>query len=113
MTRCVGCATATTAAMIFHFPLMASSIRSPCSIQNTCSHNPPTNGIYMARQKPVGRLDSIISQLEQLHKDAQRIFDAHVDELRYRMPGIPFGILKACEITNRAGSALDYVAALK
>jgi hypothetical protein len=67
----------------------------------------------MARQKPVGRLDNIISQLEQLHKDAQGIFDAHVDEMRCRMPGIPFGVLKACEITNRAGSALDYLRALK
>ena len=67
----------------------------------------------MSRQCSVGRLDNIIEQLEKLHKDAQGIFDAHVDELRCQIPGIPFGTLKACEITGRAGSALNYVAALK
>jgi hypothetical protein len=67
----------------------------------------------MARHNAVGRLDVIIAQLETLHKDAQGIFDAHVDELRCRSPGTPFGVLKAREITGRAGSALNYVAALK
>ena len=36
----------------------------------------------------VGRLDDIIVQLEKLHEEAQRIFDAHVDELRCRTPDI-------------------------
>jgi hypothetical protein len=67
----------------------------------------------MIRHNSVGRLDSIISQLEGLQKEAQGIFDAHVEEVRCGAPGIPFGILKACEITNRAGSSLNYVAALK
>jgi hypothetical protein len=66
----------------------------------------------MARHS-VGRLDDIISRLEKLQDDAQGIFDAHVDELRRQSPGIPFGVVKACEISNRVGSTLNYVAALK
>jgi hypothetical protein len=67
----------------------------------------------MAQQIATGRLDRIIRELEKLHSEAQDIFDAHVDFVRCRSPGIPFGILKACEITNPAGSALNYIAALK
>jgi hypothetical protein len=61
----------------------------------------------------VGRLDDIIVQLEKLHEEAQDIFDAHIDELRCRTPGIPFGVLKSCEIASSAGSSLNYIAALK
>ena len=61
----------------------------------------------------VGRLDDIIVQLEKLHEEAQGIFDAHIDELRCRTPGIPFGVLKSCEIASPAGSSLNYIAALK
>lgn len=62
----------------------------------------------------VSRLDSIIEQLEQLHKDAQGIFDAHVDCLMCDQPlGTSFGVLKARAITTPAGSALNYVRALK
>jgi hypothetical protein len=67
----------------------------------------------MARPSPVGRLDDIIEQLEKLHKDAQDIFDAHIDVLRCQTPGIPFGVLKSCELTGPAGSSLNYIAALK
>ena len=66
----------------------------------------------MARN--VSRLDSIIEQLEGLHGDAQNIFDAHVDCLMCDQPrGTSFGMLKAREITTPAGSALNYVKALK
>lgn len=69
----------------------------------------------MARQgKPsVGRLDNIIKELERLHGDAQDIFDAHIEVVRCQTPGIPFGVLKSCEIANPAGSSLNYIAALK
>lgn len=69
----------------------------------------------MARQgKPsVGRLDNIIKELERLHGDAQDIFDAHIEVVRCQTPGIPFGVLKSCEIASPAGSSLNYIAALK
>jgi hypothetical protein len=67
----------------------------------------------MARQVSVGRLDRIIRELAQLHKEAQDIFDAHIDVVRCQNPGIPFGVLKGCEIANPAGSKLNYIAALK
>ena len=67
----------------------------------------------MPRHSPVGRLDDIIEQLERLHKDAQRIFDAHVDVLLCRYPRTSFGVMKAHEICTPAGSTLDYIAALK
>jgi hypothetical protein len=61
----------------------------------------------------VGRLDNIIKELERLHHDAQDIFDAHIDFVRYRRPGIPFGVLKSSEIAGPAGNSLNYINALK
>jgi hypothetical protein len=61
----------------------------------------------------VGRLDNIIKELERLHAEAQDIFDAHIDFVRWRAPSVPFGILKFREIARPAGSTMDYVAALK
>ena len=67
----------------------------------------------MARQVAVGRLDNIIGELERLHKDAQDIFSAHIDYVLCQSPDVPFGVLKAREICTPAGSALNYIAALK
>jgi hypothetical protein len=69
----------------------------------------------MAQAKPpaVGRLDHIIKELERLHHAAQDIFDAHIDFVSCRNPGIPFGILKSREIARPAGNSLDYIKALK
>jgi hypothetical protein len=67
----------------------------------------------MVRSMAVGRLDNIISDLERLQQDAQRIFDAHIDELHIQHPDTPFGVLKAREIAMPAGSTLNYIAALK
>ena len=67
----------------------------------------------MARQVAVGRLDNIIRELERLYKDAHDIINAHIVFVRCQSPGIPFGVLKACEIATPAGSSLDYIAALK
>ena len=67
----------------------------------------------MARQPAVGRLDRIIRELEHLHNEAQSIFDAHIDVVRCQAPGVPFGTLKMCEIAGPAGSALNYIQALK
>jgi hypothetical protein len=59
------------------------------------------------------RIDRIIKELEQLHTDAQGIFDAHVDYLCCKERSASFGALKSREIARPAGSALNYVAALK
>jgi hypothetical protein len=67
----------------------------------------------MARQPAVGRLDRIIRELEQLHDEAQGIFDAHVEVLRVQNSGVPFGTIKMCEIAGPAGSSLNYINALK
>jgi hypothetical protein len=61
-----------------------------------------------------GRIDRMIRELEQLHCEAQRIFDAHVDYVRCKEPpGVPFGTLKFREIAGPAGSTIDYVAGLR
>jgi hypothetical protein len=62
---------------------------------------------------PVGRIDSIIKELERLYTDAQDIFDAHIDFVRCRAPSVPFGVLKLREIAGPAGNAIDYLAALR
>jgi hypothetical protein len=67
----------------------------------------------MAHPPAVGRLDHIIAELERLYNDAQDIFDAHVDFLCARNPGIPFGVLKRNEIAVPAGNSLNYIQALK
>jgi hypothetical protein len=60
----------------------------------------------------VGRLDDLIETLEKAQDAAQEIFDLHIDELRHQVPGVPWGVLKACEISGRAGTQLNYVKAL-
>jgi hypothetical protein len=60
------------------------------------------------------RLDSIIDGLERLYRDAHEIFDSHCAVLLNRAPyGTSFGAIKRREIFEPAGTALDYVAALK
>jgi hypothetical protein len=61
----------------------------------------------------VSRIDDTIKDLERLHAVAQDIFDAHIDYVRCRTPSVPFGTLKSRIIAAPAGSALNYVAALK
>jgi hypothetical protein len=61
----------------------------------------------------VGRLDNIVRELERLHADAQGILNAHVDYLLAKSPKESFGALKYREIAEPAGSALNYIAALK
>jgi hypothetical protein len=61
----------------------------------------------------VGRIDNTIKELERLHAVARDIIDAHVDYVRCKTPGVPAGIVEQCEINGPAGSALNYVAALK
>jgi hypothetical protein len=63
--------------------------------------------------KSGGRIDHMISELERLHSDAQVIFDAHVDYLLCHDPKALFGDVKYKEIAKPAGSALNYIAALK
>jgi hypothetical protein len=61
----------------------------------------------------VGRVDDIIAQLERLYQDANGIFDAYIEERRFQSPVISFGVLKAREIAEPAGSSMNYLAALK
>ena len=67
----------------------------------------------MSRQPAVGRLDRIVRELETLHNEANDIIDAHIDVVRCQTPGVPFGTIKMCEIAAPAGSALNYIEALK
>jgi hypothetical protein len=67
----------------------------------------------MARHPNVGRLDRIIRELQQLHDEAQGIFDAHIEVECCQSPSVPFGTVKMCEIAGPAGSSLNYIKALK
>jgi hypothetical protein len=62
----------------------------------------------------VGRVDETIAGLERFQRVARDILDAYVDaRLCDAPPGTPFGSLKYFEIAQPAGSALNYIAALK
>jgi hypothetical protein len=61
----------------------------------------------------VGRIDRIIRELEQLHADAQGIFNAHIDYVLAKTPSASFGALKSREIAGPAGNTVDYIAGLK
>jgi hypothetical protein len=58
------------------------------------------------------RLDRIITELEKLQTDARGIIDTYVASIAYR-DGASFGGTKAVEIFPRAGTQLNYIAALK
>ena len=60
-----------------------------------------------------GRLDRIISELERLHDDADKIIDAHVNcLLRDLPPAASFGVTKY-RVLEPAGRSLHYINALK
>jgi hypothetical protein len=69
----------------------------------------------MTTPKPAtGRLDNIIRDLEGLHRDAQEIFDWHVDYCLAKDTSVKsFGEMKLREIARPAGSAINYIEALK
>jgi hypothetical protein len=60
-----------------------------------------------------GRIDSIIAQLQRLHRDAHGIMNAYVDCAISGKAGASFGTAKANLIAGPAGSALDYIKALE
>jgi hypothetical protein len=61
-----------------------------------------------------GRIDRIIKELEGLHGEAQDIFNAHTDYALAKDRSIKsFGEMKLKEIARPAGSALNYIEALK
>jgi hypothetical protein len=65
-------------------------------------------------ERPPNRLDTIIATLERLYREAHQIFDAHCVVVLDRAPyGTSFGTIKRKEIFEPAGTALDYIAALK
>jgi hypothetical protein len=69
----------------------------------------------MAMPPPAtGRIDNIIRDLEDLYCQAQGIFDSHVDYcLAKDRSVISFGEMKIREVARPAGSALNYIEALK
>jgi hypothetical protein len=58
------------------------------------------------------RIDNIIAQLKQLHKDAQEIMDDYVGTVVCGKE-ISFGSTKTYVIAEPAGRALNYIKALK
>lgn len=63
--------------------------------------------------RDVGRLDSIITNLERLQKDANEIINTYTDGfLCNAAPGVSWGATKHWLVAP-AGSTLNYVAALK
>lgn len=66
----------------------------------------------MARN--VSRLDRIICELEKLQKEANDIYDAHIDVLLCDLPpNASFGVTKLKAIAEPAGQTLNHVKALK
>jgi hypothetical protein len=64
--------------------------------------------------RAIGRLDTIVAQLEKLQHDANQILDAYTDELMCREPrGTSWGDLKYRKIAVPAGSTINHVNALK
>ena len=59
------------------------------------------------------KIDEIIASYEQLNREAHKMIDLYIDELRLKYPGIPIGAMKQMEITNRAGSSLNVPRALQ
>jgi hypothetical protein len=61
----------------------------------------------------VERIDEMLAEYEKLDDEAHELFDLHIAEMRAELPGIPFGVLKQCEIAARAGTALNIPKALR
>jgi hypothetical protein len=62
---------------------------------------------------PVARLDAIIESWERAREEGNAIIDTYVDGLHEKYPGVPVAVLRACEVTNRAGSTTNVAAALR
>jgi hypothetical protein len=62
---------------------------------------------------PAERIDRILASYEQLDREAHDLLDRHVAEHCAAHPGVPAGVVKQCEFTNRAGYTLDVQAALR
>jgi hypothetical protein len=59
------------------------------------------------------RIDQMLAQYTTLEHDAFELIDAIVKEMCHEHPGMPVGIVKQCEIHNRAGSMLNVPKALR
>jgi hypothetical protein len=59
------------------------------------------------------RVDQMVAAYAKLDHEAHELIDLHIAELRAECPGTPFGVLKQCEITARAGTTLNVPAALR
>lgn len=62
---------------------------------------------------PAERIDRILASYEQLDREAHDMLDRHVAEYMAEHPGIPAGVIKQYEFTNRAGYMLNVPAALR
>lgn len=62
---------------------------------------------------PAERIDRILASYEQLDREAHDMLDRHVAEYMAEHPGIPGGVIKQYEFTNRAGYMLNVPAALR
>ena len=64
--------------------------------------------------RAIGRLDTIVAELEKLQQDANQILNAYIDELLRREPrGTSWGDLKYRKIALPSGSTINHVNALK
>lgn len=62
----------------------------------------------------VSRIDRLLKELESSHGEAQQIFDAHATYMRTKLyPKGGLEDVKLKHLTGPAGSALNYVEALK
>ena len=68
----------------------------------------------MARAKTVAmRIDEMLATYAELDHEAHELLDLHVAAYVAMNPGVPSGVIKQCEFTNRAGHTLNVPAALR
>ena len=62
---------------------------------------------------PVERIDQMIAAYEKLNREAHHLLDLAVAEYVAAHPGVPAGVVKQCQYSNRAGSTINMAAALR
>jgi len=67
----------------------------------------------MARTTVIDRIDEMLAAYEALDSEANELIDRYITDVVCPRHSIPSGVLRAIEITNRAGLTLNIPEALR